>query len=91
MTEAIWIVVIVNSLGFLGLFVKSMFDYKARKSAVKKINGGSNPSTAYHLMVDNYKQINDNRLKLVELDTKIRNIEGDILEIKDDIKGIKRG
>uniref|UniRef100_A0A6M3MGC3 Uncharacterized protein n=1 Tax=viral metagenome TaxID=1070528 RepID=A0A6M3MGC3_9ZZZZ len=91
MTETIWIVVIVNTLGVLAIWIKAYYDYKARKSAVKKINGGSNPSTAYHLMVDNYKQINDNRLKLVELDTKIRNIEGDILEIKDDIKGIKRG
>jgi len=41
MSDAIWIVLIVNFLGMVGLLGKAYFDYKARKALPKRDNPGN--------------------------------------------------
>ncbi|MHA1225217.1 MAG: hypothetical protein ACTSPV_00575 [Candidatus Hodarchaeales archaeon] len=89
MSEALWIVIIVNFLGMLTVWGKAYFDYKARKTIVKKneINGKRNklnnpgPGKA-QICIDNGKT-------LVRLETDIENMKGDIQEIRRKLNHIK--
>lgn len=83
MTEALWIVVIVNLLAVLSVWIKAYFDYKAKKALIKK----NKTATKLPLLknpgpVPGESDIcKENRDIIVENKTNIENIEENIKAI----------
>ena len=71
MTEAVWIVLIVQSFGLVGLMVKAVVDHKAKKS-------GNNP----HPCGAHGKWIKELDDKLDEVCERISRIEGRLNGLK---------
>ena len=91
MTEALWIVVIVNALGFLGLLVKAYFEFKANKKTDKgflntqRMRALNNP----HYVPGKSQTCTEHSERLVKMETEISNMKDDIGEIKLDIRELK--
>ena len=71
MTEAIWVAIIVQSSILLGLIIKAVMDYRAKKA-------GNNP----HPCADHGKWLKELDDKLDRLSEKVSRIEGRLNGLK---------